>query len=200
MVLVATRSSMYRVASLLTRVKVTGAISTANTSTTAKISSAQAQVKEPLAPPHLDGQSKEYSPKIQTLVDEISKLNLIEVSDLNELLRKRLNIKDVPMAVGFASGAAAPQAAAKKAADEDKADDAPKAVKSSFNVKLVKFDDAKKVALIKEIKGLVENMNLVQAKKFVESAPQILKKDVTKDDAEKLKASLEKVGATIEIE
>lgn len=199
MVLVATRSSMYRVASLLTRVKVTGAISTANTSTTAKISSAQAQVKEPLAPPHLDGQSKEYSPKIQTLVDEISKLNLIEVSDLNELLRKRLNIKDVPMAVGFASGAAAPPAA-KKAAEEDKADDTPKAVKSSFNVKLVKFDDTKKVALIKEIKGLVENMNLVQAKKFVESAPQILKKDVTKDDAEKLKATLEKVGATIEIE
>lgn len=153
-------------------------------------------------PPTLDGQPKEYSAKIQTLVDEISKLNLIEVSDLNELLRKRLNIRDVPMAVGFASQAAGAggAAAGAKKAEEEKEEEAPKATKSSFRVKLMKFDDAKKVALIKEIKSLVENMNLVQAKKFVESAPQVLKNDVTKDDAEKLKAQLEKVGATVEIE
>lgn len=163
---------------------------------------AQQAAASAVPPPSLDGQPKEYSAKIQTLVDEISKLNLIEVSDLNELLRKRLNIRDVPMAaVGFApqaAGAGGAAAGAKK--EEEKEEEAPKATKSSFRVKLVKFDDAKKVALIKEIKGLVENMNLVQAKKFVESAPQVLKNDVTKDDAEKLKAQLEKVGATIEIE
>lgn len=161
---------------------------------------AQQAAASAVPPPTLDGQPKEYSAKIQTLVDEISKLNLIEVSDLNELLRKRLNIRDVPMAaVGFAPQAAGAAAGAKKA-DEEKEEEAPKATKSSFRVKLVKFDDAKKVALIKEIKSLVENMNLVQAKKFVESAPQVLKNDVTKDDAEKLKAQLEKVGATVEIE
>lgn len=164
----------------------------------------QASSASSVPPPNLDGQPKEYSAKIQTLVDEISKLNLIEVSDLNELLRKRLNIRDVPMAapVGFmpAGAAGAGGASAKKADEEEKSDDMPKATKSSFKVKLVKFDETKKVALIKEIKSLVENMNLVQAKKFVEASPQVLKNDVSKDDAEKLKAQLEKVGATIEIE
>lgn len=161
------------------------------------------QTPPPIPPPTLDGQNKEYSAKIQTLVDQIAKLNLIEVSDLNELLRKKLNIKDVP--VNFAAsafGTSAPgggaQGAIKK--EEEKEEELPKATKSSFKVKLVKYDEAKKVPLIKEIKSCVENMNLVQAKKFVESAPQILKNDVNKEDAEKLKAQLEKVGAIIEIE
>lgn len=180
---------------LLQRLKVA---STASLSTSSPKSQQAQQAASSVPPPHLDGQPKEYSAKIQTLVDEISKLNLIEVSDLNELLRKRLNIRDVPMAaVGFAAAGAASPAAAKK---EEEVDEAPKATKSSFKVKLVKFDEAKKVALIKEIKTVVENMNLVQAKKFVESAPQVLKNDVSKDDADKLKAQLEKVGATIEIE
>lgn len=64
----------------------------------------------------------------------------------------------------------------------------------------MKFDDKQKVALIKEIKNLFEGMNLVQAKKFVESSPTVLKEDVSKDEAEKLKAALEKIGAAIEIE
>ena len=53
-------------------------------------------------------------------------------------------------------------------------------------MKLNKFDPAKKVAIIKEIKSLVEGMNLVQAKKFVESAPAVVKADIAKDEAEKL--------------
>lgn len=189
---------------LIQRLKVNNAATAFSTSPLVA-QAAQQQQQQPKAsvpPPNLDGQPKEYSAKIQTLVDEISKLNLIEVSDLNELLRKRLNIRDVPMAapVGFMPAGAAAGGAAKKADEEDKGDELPKATKSSFKVKLLKFDDAKKVALIKEIKTVVENMNLVQAKKFVESSPQVLKNDVSKDEAEKLKAQLEKVGATIEIE
>lgn len=69
-----------------------------------------------------------------------------------------------------------------------------------FQVKLMKFDEKQKVALIKEIKTLLEGMNLVQAKKFVESAPAVVKTDIAKDEAEKLKEALSKVGATIEIE
>lgn len=64
----------------------------------------------------------------------------------------------------------------------------------------MKFDDKQKVALIKEIKNLFEGMNLVQAKKFVESSPTILKEDVSKEEADKLKGALEKIGASIEIE
>lgn len=65
---------------------------------------------------------------------------------------------------------------------------------------MVKFDDKQKVALIKEIKSLFDGMNLVQAKKFVESCPAIVKEELSKEDAEKLKESLTKIGAVIEIE
>lgn len=152
---------------------------------------AQVEIKAP----QMDGESRDYSPKIVNLVEEISKLNLIEVSDLNELLRKRLNIKDVPMSFAAmpAGGAAAPQ-------EEEVEEAMPKATKSSFRLKLVKFDDAKKVALIKEIKALGENMNLVQAKKFVESLPQVFRDNIPKEEADKLKEQLEKAGATCEIE
>lgn len=65
---------------------------------------------------------------------------------------------------------------------------------------MVKFDDTKKIALIKEVKNLFEGMNLVQAKKFVESVPTIVKEDISKEEAEKLKEQLTKIGAIIEIE
>lgn len=97
------------------------------------------------------------------------------------------------MPVGMMAGAGAAAAA-----EEEEA--APQKTKSSFTVKLMKFDDKQKVALIKEIKALLEGMNLVQAKKFVESAPAIVKADVAKDEAEKLKEALTKVGATVEID
>lgn len=69
-----------------------------------------------------------------------------------------------------------------------------------FQVKLTKFDEKQKVALIKEVKSLLEGFNLVQAKKFVESAPTVVKADISKDEAEKLKEALTKVGAEIEID
>ena len=65
---------------------------------------------------------------------------------------------------------------------------------------MTKFDEAKKVATIKEVKTIVEGLNLVQAKKFVESCPQIIKADISKDEAEKLKSRLEAVGAICSIE
>lgn len=85
-----------------------------------------------------------------------------------------------------------------QADDEEEA--APKKVQTAFKVKMLKFDDKQKVALIKEIKSLFEGMNLVQAKKFVESCPTLVKEDVSKEEAEKLKEALTKIGAIIEIE
>lgn len=162
----------------------------------------QSQSSGTIPPPNMDGQPKVYSPKIQTLVEQIAQLNLLEVADLNELLRKKLNIKDVAVSYGaMPAGGASAAAAAAAPQEEPEAEAAmPKATKSSFKLKLVKFDEAKKVALIKEIKALGENMNLVQAKKFIESLPQTFKDNVSKEDAEKVKAQLEKVGATCEIE
>lgn len=142
----------------------------------------------------LEGEEKRYAPKIQQLVKDISQLTLIEVADLNELLKKTLKISDAPMmAMGAMASAAKPK-------DED--EEAPKAKqeKVNFTVKITKFEESKKIALVKEIKTLVEGLNLVQAKKFVESVPQTVRADLPKEEAEKLKASLEAVGATVVLE
>lgn len=152
----------------------------------------QAQVVENLTIPPPSDSDRPPSPKIDKLATEISLLNLVEVSELSSLLKKRLNLPDAPIfPVG---GIAAPQAAA------DEEDEAPTKTKSSFTVKLTKFDEKQKVALIKEVKSLLEGMNLVQAKKFVESAPTVVKADIAKDEADKLKEALEKVGGVVEVE
>ncbi|GFT66220.1 39S ribosomal protein L12, mitochondrial [Nephila pilipes] len=142
--------------------------------------------------PTPDDCEKVYSPKIKSIVEDIKQLTLIEVSDLNECLKKTLKIKDAPMMMGVA-----PLTAQAAAAQEEESE--PAVTKSSFTVKLTGFDPAKKVAVIKEVKNFIEGMNLVQSKKFVESAPQILKTDIGKDEAENLKKALEAVGATCEI-
>ncbi|RUS89718.1 hypothetical protein EGW08_002536 [Elysia chlorotica] len=147
-----------------------------------------------IIPPPGDASTKTYAPKINKLVDDISQLTLLEVADLNELLKKTLNIQDAPMMAMGAMPAAVQQA------DADEEEEAPKREKTSFTVKLIKFDAGKKVALIKEIKNSVEGLNLVQAKKFVESAPQVVRADIPKEEAEKLKEALVAVGAEIEIE
>merc|ERR1719367_2115148 len=139
--------------------------------------------------------NKVYPEKISTIVDQIAQLNLLEVADLNALLKKRLNISDAPVMM---AGGAAPAAAPVEEEPEEEA--APVAVQTSFTLKLEAFAADKKVALIKEIKANVEGMNLVQAKKFVESAPAIVKADLSKDEAEKLKTTLEAAGATCKID
>ncbi|KAI8436264.1 hypothetical protein MSG28_004311 [Choristoneura fumiferana] len=151
-----------------------------------------AQAAAPLSIPVPEGIEKPVSPKIEKLVAEITTLNLLEVSELSQVLKKRLNLPDAPMMPTGGFVAAAP------AAEEEEA--APKAVKTSFTVKMTKFDDKQKVALIKEVKSLLEGFNLVQAKKFVESVPTVVKADISKDEAEKLKEALTKVGAIIEID
>uniref|UniRef100_A0A2A4J5L0 39S ribosomal protein L12, mitochondrial n=1 Tax=Heliothis virescens TaxID=7102 RepID=A0A2A4J5L0_HELVI len=152
-----------------------------------------AQAAPSLTIPVPEGVDKPVSPKIEKIVSEITTLNLLEVSELSQVLKKRLNLPDAPVMPmgGFAMAAPAAQ-------DEEEA--TPKAVKTNFTVKLTKFDDKQKVALIKEVKSLLEGFNLVQAKKFVESVPTVVKADVSKDEAEKLKEALTKVGGIVEIE
>lgn len=138
---------------------------------------------------------KAYSDKIVTIVDQISTLNLLEVADLNALLKQRLNISDAPVMMAGAG----PAAAAPKEEEEEEAA-APAAVQTNFAVKIKSFDAAKKVGVIKAVKGVTEGMNLVQAKKFVEGCPAILKEDMSKDEAEKMKEVLIAAGAEVDIE
>ncbi|EEB14764.1 mitochondrial 39S ribosomal protein L12, putative [Pediculus humanus corporis] len=129
------------------------------------------------------------SPKIVQIADSIAQLNLIEVAELTDLLKKKLNLPDAPV---MAFGAAAAAAPAAKVEEEV-------TTQTNFTVKLLKFDEKQKVALIKEIKSLIEGMNLVQAKKFVESAPIVVRENIGKTEAEDLKNALLKVGAEVEI-
>lgn len=71
---------------------------------------------------------------------------------------------------------------------------------TEFTIKLIKFDAANKVKLIKEIKNMVPGLNLVQAKKFVEDLPQNVKEKASKEEVEEVKKVLEAVGGTVEIE
>ncbi|CAK6963108.1 S ribosomal protein L12%2C mitochondrial [Scomber scombrus] len=146
-----------------------------------------------IATPQFDGAPKQYSPKIQQLVNDIASLTLLEVSDLNELLKKTLNIKDVGMMPMAASAPAGAQAAEEEEAPIKKE-------KTHFTVKLTELKAAEKVKLIKEVKNCIQGLNLVQAKKLVESLPQEIRANVSKEDAEKLKAALEAAGGTVVLE
>ena len=130
--------------------------------------------------------------RIKAIVDQIAQLKFYEVTLLNEALKKELKIPDVQrVAVGAVSAAGA--------GAEDVGATAG-AAKSSFTVKLTKFDDGKKVALIKEIKKLVEGINLVEAKRFVEECPKVIKANLSKDEAEALKTQLEAAGGVVKLE
>ena len=61
------------------------------------------------------------------------------------------------------------------------------------------FDAKAKIKIIKQIKSSIDGINLVEAKKLVESAPCDIKKDIPKDEAEEIKATFEKLGAEMEI-
>ncbi|XP_042360578.1 39S ribosomal protein L12, mitochondrial [Plectropomus leopardus] len=154
-----------------------------------------ASQSDAIASPPLDGAPKQYSPKIQQLVNDIASLTLLEVSDLNELLKKTLNIQDVGMMpMGAMPATALPAAAAEEEEVQVKKE------KTHFTVKLTEVKAAEKVKLIKEVKNCIQGLNLVQAKKLVEALPQEIRANVSKEEAEKLKAALEAAGGTVVLE
>jgi large subunit ribosomal protein L7/L12 len=105
----------------------------------------------------------------------------------------RLNIPDMPMGGFVAAGGAGPAAAAP--VEEEEA--APAAAeKTLFNLKLEKFDAGSKPKEIKSMLGL----SLVDSKKFVESAPKMMKEGVPKEEAEKIVETLKALGATAVME
>ncbi|QRW05348.1 ribosomal protein L7/L12 C-terminal domain [Ceratobasidium sp. AG-Ba] len=146
------------------------------------------------APSSSPAQPPITDPKIVGLVDSISGLTLLQAADLVSLLKTRLNITEIAMPAASAApvaGAAAPV--------EDAAPAEPKE-KTIFSVKLEKIDAANKAKVIREVKAIMPNMNLVEAKKFVESVPKVLKENVPKEEAEKLMKTLKELGATVSLE
>ncbi|KAI0758265.1 ribosomal protein L7/L12 C-terminal domain-containing protein [Irpex lacteus] len=132
-------------------------------------------------------------PRLVKIVDDISGLTLLQAADLVTLLKSRLNIQEIAMP------SAAPAAPAAAAAAEAPAEEKPKE-KTVFNVKLESFDAASKPKIIREVKAMIPNLTLIDAKKFVESLPKVLKENVAKEDAEKLKKAFTDLGGVVVLE
>eukprot|EP00030_Apusomonadida_sp_AF-17_P006349 a679658_10.p1 GENE.a679658_10~~a679658_10.p1 ORF type:complete len:215 (-),score=79.47 a679658_10:14-604(-) len=137
------------------------------------------------------------SPKVNALADSIVQLNLLEVAELCNVLKKRLNLADVPMAMPMAAapagGAPAAAGAAAPAAEEAAQE------KSMFDIKLESFDAAAKIKVIREVKNIT-GLPLGEAKAFVEGGPKVIKAGVPAEEAKKIKATLEEAGAKITLE
>ena len=117
---------------------------------------------------------------IQKLVEELSKLTVMEAVELSKALEETWGVS-AAAAVAVAAGPAA------AAAEE----------KSEFDVVLTDAG-ANKVAVIKAVKEIT-GLGLVEAKTLVESAPMAVKEGVAKEDAEKMKATIEAAGAKVEL-
>jgi large subunit ribosomal protein L7/L12 len=104
------------------------------------------------------------------------------------------------MPMGGFLAAAAPGAAAQGEAAAEEDDAAPaKQEKTLFNLKLQSFETGSKPKVIKEIKSLL-GLSLVDSKKFVESAPKLMKEGIPKEEAEKIVEAMKALGAVVAME
>jgi large subunit ribosomal protein L7/L12 len=120
---------------------------------------------------------------LQKLVDDLSKLTVLEAADLAKMLEEKWGVS----AAAAVAAAAAPGAAAAAPVEE----------KTEFTVVLSSFGD-KKIDVIKEVRALT-GLGLKEAKDLVEGVPKPVKEGVSKEEAEKMKATLEKAGAKVEL-
>ena len=120
---------------------------------------------------------------LQKYVDDLSTLTVLEAAELVKLLEEKWGVS-AAAAVAVAAG---PAAAAAPAAEE----------KTEFTVVLAAAGD-KKIEVIKEVRAIT-GLGLKEAKDLVEGAPKPVKEGVNKDEAAKIKATLEKVGAKVEL-
>jgi large subunit ribosomal protein L7/L12 len=119
------------------------------------------------------------------LVEDLSSLTVLEAAELAKLLEEKWGVS----AAAAVAVAAAPGAAGGAAA--------PAEEKTEFTVVLAAAGD-KKIEVIKEVRALT-GLGLKEAKDLVEGAPKPVKEGVPKDEAEKVKAQLEKAGAKVEL-
>ncbi len=122
---------------------------------------------------------------VKKLAEELTKLTVLEVNELKNVLKDEYGIEPAAAAVAVAGPAAGDAGAA--AADE----------KTEFTVTL-KDAGAQKVAVIKAVKEIT-GLGLGEAKAIVDGAPAPVKEKVSKDDAEAAKKALEEAGASVEL-
>jgi large subunit ribosomal protein L7/L12 len=120
---------------------------------------------------------------LQKIVGDLSSLTVLEAAELAKLLEEKWGVS-AAAAVAVSAG---PAAAAAPAVEE----------KTEFTVVLAAIGD-KKIEVIKEVRAIT-GLGLKEAKDLVEGAPKPVKEGVNKDEAAKIKATLEKVGAKVEL-
>ncbi|KAJ9562453.1 hypothetical protein OSB04_007613 [Centaurea solstitialis] len=132
--------------------------------------------------------------KLERIADEILSLTKLERSDYAVLLRYKMGFnKYGPAVTGIGSASSGADATAGPGAD------AKAAEKVVFDVKLEKYDAASKIKIIKEVRAFTD-LGLKEAKDLVEKVPVVVKKGITKDDAESIMAKLKDLGATVVLE
>ena len=122
--------------------------------------------------------------KLEKIVEDLSALTVLEAADLAKLLEEKWGVSAAaPVAMAAAGPAAGPAAAVEE--------------QTEFTVMLTGAGD-KKIEVIKEVRAIT-NLGLKEAKDLVEGAPKAVKEGVSKADAEKFKAQLEKAGAKVDL-
>ncbi len=120
---------------------------------------------------------------IAKLVEELSKLTVLEAADLAKALEEAWGVS----AAAAVAVAAAPAAGAAEAAEE----------KTEFDV-ILASDGGNKIAVIKEVRAIT-SLGLTEAKALVEAAPKAIKEGVSKAEAEDIKTKIEAAGGKVEI-
>ncbi len=126
------------------------------------------------------------SEAVQDLVDKISKLTLLEASELKKALEDKFGVTAAAPVV-IAGAAAVAGGGAAPAAEE----------KTEFDVNLISAG-TQKINVIKVVRAAT-GLGLKEAKDLVDGAPKVVKEALSKADAEKLKKELEEAGATVEL-
>ena len=122
-------------------------------------------------------------PDLEKIAEDLSNLTVIEAAELSTMLEEKWGVSAAAPVAAAAPGVEGGSAAAVE--------------KDSFNVELTSFGD-KKINVIKEVRAIT-GLGLKEAKDLVEGAPNTIKEDLTKDEAEKIKTKLEEAGATVEL-
>ena len=117
------------------------------------------------------------------ILDAIASMTVLEASELVKAMEEKFGV------TAAVAVAAAPGAVADGAAEEEQ---------TEFTVSLEGFDAAKKIAVIKAVKAIT-NLGLGEAKALVEGAPKVIKEGVSKEEAQKIKETVEKEGGTVKI-
>ncbi|CAM9424383.1 unnamed protein product [Ectocarpus fasciculatus] len=149
---------------------------------------------DPGPPPPLDPSIvTEPSPKVLEVMASIESLNFVEMAMLIDVFKNKLGLEELPtLSFGGADGGG-------ESGGGDGDAPAAAADKTIFKVKVTGFGDKAKIKVIKEVR-VITGLGLREAKEMVESLPQVVKEDLKEDEAEAMKAKLESVGATVELE